>query len=864
MVQVLRKAGLPGIMCMIITSGVHLPVAGESFAAGKLMQSLQLDTRRDEYSKVLNMRSEPSLAGEKKATYPMNNVSANTLDGRRSSVQQAGDVRESQMLPYNFMEEQIPGYNDGQAVVKDCRHRLVTINNSALKAALAHQSITEPDVAERQELVELRSRRIFITGHLYLHGDLIEHWTMELIRLLMALRRVDEHGAVQNIFVSIYESPDTRKSEHYVKALKYHLEFLQVPFGIVRGKQFPGIQGSLDYLIAARNAVLEPLFSGHAVYDNVLMLDSLFFCADGIVQMLLATAPDQQGGVAGADAVCGADFNVRFKEGGYSCIFAGSRASRDMTGQPFRGARPYAGTDTDATSAFIRNEPFQAFSCWNGMVAFNAAIFQKDRLMFRRNRERLQECSASTSELFFRDMWKVGRQKAVILPSAASGRTPQAFLKCALKRQPRRFNQSLDISFSPAPEEVKCCPMAESSGEVKFTKCYEEKWDRFGDKVPRYRSSHLRPALQIDGDMTFLPMRSQRDDTNFDSSNMLTVVLTAGFGLGILVERMRASQENHPMMVPILLCGFSSLAMNTLNKLALSVLPLPFSIAAVQMGIASILLVVLCGGRELLQELQEHRSCFRRWGLLSLPYAAMLATSILVLEQGSVATLVIARSALPIVCLGTEWMLAPNGVVLVTVQTCLALYLIATGTLLYAVHDLKDSQSLVTILTIAAHVAFSVVYRVQQRRLLTDGAMQLSFGAINFVNNVVGLVPVLPLCILYDEHQQWMSVGPRFLGAIAADPGTLGCIALSACAGVSLGYYSLVIQKQMLATSMFVLQSALKIIAVVFAILLSQGQFNRLACLGCLLSLAGSMWYSGVCNLQAPLRHMSGSAFKIA
>jgi len=797
-------------------------------------------------------------------------------EGSMAEIDLAPDVKR-QDLDYEFLNAW--SHQKQKFEQKTCHSTLSSISNEAVRAALAHESMTGPQLAS-PELTFLRQRRVFIAALLHAPETTISLWILELIRLILALRKENAAGDVYNVFASIADTGRTPVSAAYLLDLKGHLEFLRIPhhFPHYAGGDGPAddFQGGLEGIgewagsgqlvqAKARARVLEPLYLMSAAYDHVVFLEEVIFCADSVLQMLFHTVPQKHGGM-GVDAVCSVDFDVDLNEENksYSCRFASANQSRDMQGQPFRGARPYAGTDTDATSAFIRNEPFQAFSCWNGMVAFNAAIFQKDRLMFRRNRERLQECSASTSELFFRDMWKVGRQKAVILPSAASGRTPQAFLKCALKRQPRRFNQSLDISFSPAPEEVKCCPMAESSGEVKFTKCYEEKWDRFGDKVPRYRSSHLRPALQIDGDMTFLPMRSQRDDTNFDSSNMLTVVLTAGFGLGILVERMRASQENHPMMVPILLCGFSSLAMNTLNKLALSVLPLPFSIAAVQMGIASILLVVLCGGRELLQELQEHRSCFRRWGLLSLPYAAMLATSILVLEQGSVATLVIARSALPIVCLGTEWMLAPNGVVLVTVQTCLALYLIATGTLLYAVHDLKDSQSLVTILTIAAHVAFSVVYRVQQRRLLTDGAMQLSFGAINFVNNVVGLVPVLPLCILYDEHQQWMSVGPRFLGAIAADPGTLGCIALSACAGVSLGYYSLVIQKQMLATSMFVLQSALKIIAVVFAILLSQGQFNRLACLGCLLSLAGSMWYSGVCNLQAPLRHMSGSAFKIA
>merc|ERR1719446_484435 len=88
--------------------------------------------------------------------------------------------------------------------------------------------------------------------------------------------------------------------------------------------------------------------------------------------------------------------------------------------------------------------------------------------------------------------------------------------------------------------------------------------------------------------------------------------------------------------------------MNVMNKLAVTVLPLPLTLVSIQMVIGIALLMVLFGRHILLQEFQDKSDMIVRRGLLTLPFVAVVATSMMALDECSVTTLLIVRNALPL------------------------------------------------------------------------------------------------------------------------------------------------------------------------------------------------------------------------
>merc|ERR1719217_999138 len=143
----------------------------------------------------------------------------------------------------------------------------------------------------------------------------------------------------------------------------------------------------------------------------------------------------------GADAVCGADYVWEQHKNTMACQFYDSWVAHDMTG-------------TNIVS--VKTEPFQAFSCWNGVVTFSADIFHSLQLKFRRSNRLLGECAASESELIFHDMWKLGRGRVVVNPSVAVAYDAADWGVCARRQQPKFFVHG-QITFDPAPRELTCC-----------------------------------------------------------------------------------------------------------------------------------------------------------------------------------------------------------------------------------------------------------------------------------------------------------------------------------------------------------------------------------------------------------------------
>jgi len=176
------------------------------------------------------------------------------------------------------------------------------------------------------------------------------------------------------------------------------------------------------------------------------------------------------------------------------CGFYDKWVAHDITGKNFMTFGQVV-IDPDAEHKLNAKKPFQVFSCWNGMVVFDADVFQKERLLFRTSRANIGECAASEADLIIRDMTSIGRGKIAVSPHAASAYTDDGFKKCASEKQPKKFERAEPIQWAAAPENVQCCPIRNDADveHVNFKWCFSEKWDRFGHDVPRQMMPHIDP-----------------------------------------------------------------------------------------------------------------------------------------------------------------------------------------------------------------------------------------------------------------------------------------------------------------------------------------------------------------------------------
>lgn len=232
---------------------------------------------------------------------------------------------------------------------------------------------------------DLRGQKIFIASI---------HWNNEPILRskwnLAVLDLVDYFG-VENVYVSIYESGSWDDSKGALRVLENELEkkgvrrtvrlsetthadelkqpatdgWIQTPRGKKELRRIP-------YLSKLRNLALEPLsdLSDGTKFDKVLFLNDVVFTTEDVTTLLATRDGDYS-------AACSLDFA---KPPHYYDTFA----LRDNDGhEAVTSTFPYFRSKA-SRSAMISGHPVPVQSCWNGIVAFDAAPFyDPDRLKFR-------------------------------------------------------------------------------------------------------------------------------------------------------------------------------------------------------------------------------------------------------------------------------------------------------------------------------------------------------------------------------------------------------------------------------------------------------------------------------------------------
>jgi alpha-1,3-mannosyltransferase len=270
----------------------------------------------------------------------------------------------------------------------------------------------------------------------------------------------------QNCVLSIVEGRSDDGTFEVLDQLRASMQLLGVKYHFQSSDINPLAKGEnrIEGLAKLRNLAVEDLIAHPEHYDEdttVIFSNDISLCMEDILEII------HQRKFQGADQTCAMDWAYV----GDNPTFYDVWIARGMTGDLFFNI-PEDGNwdsawnlfwnDPKAHARWSSSKPFQVFSCWNGITAFNAKPLMEKKIKFRSRKE--GECFQGEPKLFAKDMWFNGYGKILVVPSVNVGYSDDAARKIkALKGYTSKHvaNEGDDIKIewqdSP-PEQVKCMP----------------------------------------------------------------------------------------------------------------------------------------------------------------------------------------------------------------------------------------------------------------------------------------------------------------------------------------------------------------------------------------------------------------------
>jgi drug/metabolite transporter (DMT)-like permease len=275
--------------------------------------------------------------------------------------------------------------------------------------------------------------------------------------------------------------------------------------------------------------------------------------------------------------------------------------------------------------------------------------------------------------------------------------------------------------------------------------------------------------------------------------------------------------------------------MHVLNKSLANTLQEPSLISIAQMVVA-VAFFATVSGKEFMNSDRKEMGI---WCIVPVMFAAMLITGFYVYEYISLSMLTIMRNLTPLIVLPIETMFMPpesrpkTNQVIMGSMVCMLLGAFLYGGFL--------EVSLLGVAFSIINMVIAVTDRLIQRRLLTDHCKGLTSATCSLLNNGIGIFPTLILATVTSEVTQ--AVSPA-MSAHWMDPIVLIVLLISGFVGMGVGYFGMEAQRDVSATSFFVLQNTSKVGVVLLGIMVFGDPIKSLmANIGLLMSLGGSFAY---------------------
>mmetsp|Transcript_83766 Transcript_83766/g.194876 ORF Transcript_83766/g.194876 Transcript_83766/m.194876 type:complete len:371 (+) Transcript_83766:50-1162(+) len=302
-----------------------------------------------------------------------------------------------------------------------------------------------------------------------------------------------------------------------------------------------------------------------------------------------------------------------------------------------------------------------------------------------------------------------------------------------------------------------------------------------------------------------------------------------------------------------------SVGMHISNKVLMNSVHAPAVVSTVQMLIAVMVMTPIFGG----QLLQVQGQALRCWMIVPVFFAAMLCTSCYTYQYISLSFLTVVRNMTPLVVLPIEaTMMPPEKQPQLTPMVVVALGVMIAGTVAYAGQMQKISW--IGIVFAAANMILASCDRLIQRFLLTGVCSEMPSGVCTVLNNSLGMIPSFALALV--THQVADIGNHAQVHGGWGDFRILILLALSGVIGIGICYLGFECQREITATSFFVLQNVSKVAVVCAGILIFEDPIRSPSSgIGLLLSIGGSFMYgklqmSGPAEAKSLLKKVDGGA----
>jgi multidrug transporter EmrE-like cation transporter len=278
----------------------------------------------------------------------------------------------------------------------------------------------------------------------------------------------------------------------------------------------------------------------------------------------------------------------------------------------------------------------------------------------------------------------------------------------------------------------------------------------------------------------------------------------------------------------------TSISMNMLNKVCVAMTAAPSTLTTIQMAF-TVAVTMAFSGREVLQA--DRRKAFR-WMIVPVMYAGMLNSSLLGYKYLTLSLVTVFRNLAPLLTMCVEGLvMEPEHRPTVTLPMVASLLMMVAGAVVY-------SQGLVGatwvgLVMVVLNTVLALGDRLLQRRLLVSECKDLPLSACMTINNTFGMLPTFAMAFAMHEMD-----GYQAHSASWTDPKAMLLVGLSACMGMGIGFFGLMVQKVMTATSFQVLQNVSKAGVVAVGVGVFGDKLDSPArVIGMALSLFGSACY---------------------
>ena len=272
------------------------------------------------------------------------------------------------------------------------------------------------------DTVKQRSDHYFIAANLYNNEPIIEHWLLQLYRLIELIHNHKSSIQESNIYVSLYESGSNDRTSNYLDTATDYLTQLGVPHTIVTNGKITkqsimrkiGRYHRIAYLADLRNAALQPLYhSSSGTFQRVIFMNDIMYCAEDVIWLMT----DDYYGNHGSDMLCGMDFDLNEKN---NIKFYDNWVTKDIAGMPLQHNYPGITYHKQSRQLIQLMSITPVQCCWNGLVSINADVFYSGIRFryggFADNLADQWKCTASEITHFCDDMWASGYGKIGIEP----------------------------------------------------------------------------------------------------------------------------------------------------------------------------------------------------------------------------------------------------------------------------------------------------------------------------------------------------------------------------------------------------------------------------------------------------------------